>query len=216
MSGHVLGTVHPDFANPGDITGLVAAALPALTHPLPIVKAAGMVYYLCTIPAASMHRTDGKRLPFQFGVYATDDEEDQKYLNNEIVKGVMYLRLAKDEEVREYKMRIDPKGTLRTEVTAELEESVRGRVEAKIFEVLRARGIDVSAADLAGVDDNTAALNRLASGIRTGTATIIPSAVTDSRGATLMQSSIVGTDKLAGNAADSASTGAVGSAAGNK
>lgn len=206
MSEHILGNQHPDFAAPGDSTGFSVAALPSMTSPLPIVKATEVLYYICTIPAASMHRTDGKRLAFRFGVYETGDLEDQKYLNNELSKNIPYLRMATAEEVREYKMRIDPRGTMRSEITEELEESMRERLEAQIIANLRTRGIDVDALALGGVDGNTAALDRLAAGIKTGTATIITSSG-NAAASTLMQSSIVGTDKLAGNAADSASRG---------
>lgn len=119
-------TVNPDLQMPGQ--GNRVASMPTFrnitddgkvvqsTAPYPALKAKEVKYYFSSIPTASMHRADGKRLGFVFGILATDLAYDQAYLDNEIADGNPYVRGATKEEIHTYKFRINPKDTMKTEI----------------------------------------------------------------------------------------------------
>jgi hypothetical protein len=59
--------MNPDLLNPSDSKlDMRVVATAAITKPLPTTKVTAKSYY-CTVPSASMHRNDGKKLPFVFG-----------------------------------------------------------------------------------------------------------------------------------------------------
>lgn len=107
-------------------------SIAAITRPLPATKSFSTKYYVCTVSAASMHRKDGKKLPFVFGFLATDLLHDQEYLDAEIVEGNTYVREATEEEIRAANMKFDPKGTIKKELAAELEPQIRAELEQKL------------------------------------------------------------------------------------
>lgn len=191
---------NPDLAPPGDVTGLRAEPLATLTEPLPIVKAPVMKYYWNTMPNSSMHRTDGKRLAFVNKFYETDDEEDQKYLDKEIAARNLYVRYATEEEVHANRMRLNPTKTIEDQLRPKIEEEVREKLEQQILERFRNAGVSIpDDLKIKGTDATTQLLESLSGGVKSGTGTIIPSAAVG------MQRSVVGSDKLAGNAAGSSS-----------
>jgi hypothetical protein len=155
-----------------------------ITKPYPIVKG-NMKYYTCTERNASMHRPDGKKIAFIFMIAATDDVYDQQYLEHEIATGNQFLRHATPDEVDAYKMRIDPRGTIRQQVKSELEISMRAELEAKIRAELEneyassssKQPVPVSGAqDEAKISGTSTAQDKLKAlaALRTGTATITP------------------------------------------
>jgi hypothetical protein len=101
------------------------------TAPLGITKVEPK-HYVCTVPAASMFRHDGKKLPFVHGFLTTNLKEDQDYLDYEIHSGNTYLREATAEEVHVARMRADPRGTIREELRPEVEAEVASRFETEI------------------------------------------------------------------------------------
>lgn len=110
-------------------------------------------YYICTVPNASMHNFDGKKIPFVGGFLATDLKGDIAYLDDEIESGNLYIRHATEEEALSYNLRTDPRGTIRAELTDEvrneLEASLRVELEAKIRAEMIGAG---DSTKLAGVD----------------------------------------------------------------
>lgn len=111
------------------------------------------VYYFNSVPGASMHRPDGKKLPFMFNICATNIQQDINYLEAEIEEGHGYVRHATEAEVHLYKMRTDPTGTLTAELRPKIEAELREKLEAEIRERLMGEFGNFSDADkLAGVD----------------------------------------------------------------
>lgn len=110
------------------------APIQAITKPMPYVKVDNTKYYICTVPAGSFIRNDGKRIPFLFGVCETDNKYDIEHLETELSHGNIYLRRANEDEIREYKMRRDPRGTIEAEVIDRVKNdpSVRAELEDKI------------------------------------------------------------------------------------
>lgn len=181
-------------------------------------------YYFNSEKSASMHRPDGKKLAFVFGVLATNIKQDVDYLEGEIAEAHPHIRHATDQEVDAYNMRIDPRGTVRKSVRAEVEEEVREALEKKIRAEMEQKyklradvpeeraaaanaaagqaAVDAgnaSAAKLSGVDAIRARAAAIAGGIQVPGATIIP--VMESRPAPLQ--GIVGTDAIKDGAAGS-------------
>lgn len=135
-----------DLLQPGaSIPGQAVSALPRFrnisddgrtvvesTRPLPATKAAELKYYVSTIPTASMHRPDGKRLPFINGFLIADLFYDQEYLDHEIADGNTYVRHASEHEVESAKMRLDPVGTVAAKITEDLELQIRTKLAEKL------------------------------------------------------------------------------------
>lgn len=140
----------PNLAQAGaDPTQRVPA--PAfITKPLPATLAPETKYYFCPVQAASMHRTDGKKIAFVQGICETNLIHDQMYLENEINGGSTYVRAATPNEIRAYQMHKDPRGTLkaevREEVRGELEDELRRQIEKEVREKYEAEGRVSSAA----------------------------------------------------------------------
>jgi hypothetical protein len=203
----------PGMPAPGDPSGQSVSALNSRTKPLPNTVAAESKYYYLTVPNSSMHRPDGMRIAFVHGIHETNLESTQKYLDGEIAFGNLYLRPATAEEIREYNMTINPRGTIRQELQQEVEASTREKLTAEIMEMLRQKGVDVShisESELVSTPQAPApttnderklqesdAANKLLASLSGGTR---------SGSGTLLQSSITGSDKLAGNAAGSSSS----------
>lgn len=174
----------------------------------PVVHMAEKRSYICTMPNASMHRPDGTRITFQHGYFETDLKASIEYLDAEIALGHEYLRHANPTEIDAAKMRIDPVGTLRDKLRPEVERELRTELEAKIRAELGMPAEIVPTPVVTGSDEALAGTDML-SNLR---AKLNAQRVT---GATLMPVStrlggIVGSDKIAGVAADSA--GGAGSA----
>jgi hypothetical protein len=110
-----------------------------MTPAEPTVHTGEPKHYVMTLPGANMHRADGKKLAFVFGVLKTDIEADIRYIEEQIKEGVPYLRAATSEEIHSFNMKIDPKGTLRAEVSQQVEADLRQKLEIQIREELEAK-----------------------------------------------------------------------------
>lgn len=150
--------MNTDLMTPGDTQPKVSPVA-VMTAPLPIVKAKKTAHYHLSVPTASMHRADGKKLGFVNGILATDDAHDQNYLENEILSGNSYLRHADATEIEDHNMRINPRGTMRDSIKAELEPELRTTLEVEILAKLQAEGRLVATpsdgAKLGGVDSGS-------------------------------------------------------------
>lgn len=99
---------------------LQVSPLNFITRPMGNTKLENPVWYVCTIPNASMHRQDGKKLPFVNGFLKVWFREDQNFLNEEIDVGNPYLRLANEAEIGQARMIEDPLGVIKDAVRAEV------------------------------------------------------------------------------------------------
>ena len=127
----------PTVFNPVQNQPLMADKdLPKLTAPMKPVKAKEVKYYFCSALHHSMIRTDGKKLTFIWGVYRTDDKNDQKYLDEEIDGGNFYVRYATEQEIETYNMRTDPRGTLTKTLKPQIEQQVRQETLAHLRQQL--------------------------------------------------------------------------------
>lgn len=133
--------MNPDLLNPGDDGSRPSVPqTPHITKPFPVAIASDYKHYICSVPAASFHRTDGKKLAFVGGYLATNLTHDQQYLDDEIASGMNdYIRYARPEEIRAFEMKMDPRGTLTKEIRAEMEPEIRARVEADLRTELEAK-----------------------------------------------------------------------------
>lgn len=110
------------------------------TAELPTVHTKVDHYYIMVMPAASMHRADGKRLAFVHGILKTDIKADIDYMKEQIENGSQYVREATVNEVREYNIKMDPKGTMRKEVEEELRGTLEEEIRAQLMAELMASG----------------------------------------------------------------------------
>lgn len=125
--------MNPDLLPAGVDPAAAARVQPlnTLTAPYPLFKVAPKCY-VTTVPAASMHRPDGKRLAFVHGFLQTDQKYDIDYLDAEIAQGNSYIREATIAEITIAKMKIDPVGTIRDQLRPQIEAELRGEIEAQI------------------------------------------------------------------------------------
>jgi hypothetical protein len=126
--------VDPNLIPPGQTSLGVPALTTGPTAPLPPIRTSNgeKVAYFCEIPNATMHRNDGKRIPFLWQFYETDLLHDILYLENEIAAGNTLVRHATDEEKHNYRVRTEPKTVMREQVTAELQANLASDLEKKI------------------------------------------------------------------------------------
>lgn len=128
-------------------------------------------YFFCSVPAATMNRWDGRRIVFNEGIYGTDVKGDIQYLEAEIAAGHQYLKVATPEQIQQYRLATDFRGTIRNEVIAEerdrivreVTEQLSAEFDTAIAQVQHDAGSDVN---LSGVDlkSRLAALATLKSG----------------------------------------------------
>jgi hypothetical protein len=201
---------NPDLLNPeAGQSALSVPKLVAKTPELPTTITQVEKFYYCPAPAASFHRTDGKRLGFVNQIYRTNIKEDQDYLDKEIASGNTYLQVADQNQVANFRMKTDPKSFIREQVEAELRHELEAKIRrelqgdfAKQLEATRVNATRqedqknaenaVNSADankIAGVDPVKSALEKL----RTGNATV---SIAPTQGQNF-QSSIVSSDKSA-------------------
>lgn len=201
----------PGQTHPGDPTGLSVPAIEAKTAPMPTTRSSETAYYYCPVPNTSMFRPDGMRLVFIQGVHATDLVSTQKYLNDEIAEAHPYLSVATEEQVQRYKMHVNPRGTIEEELRPKLEIELRAKLEAQIREEMMQKGVAPLSSEekLGGVDSSVAAAKT-----RSGTGMVsspqpLPAFASPPSPSASFQASAVGSDKLAGAAAGSASSPSV-------
>lgn len=94
----------------------------AITQPMSNTRTEPVWFY-CTLPTASFHRQDGKKLPFMHNFYKAETVEDIRYLRNEIVGQNPYLREATSEEMQNVQMKENPIAAIKEQVRAEVENS---------------------------------------------------------------------------------------------
>jgi hypothetical protein len=126
---------NPNLLNPMTDTGLrgqQVPALPGITKPFPLTFLKEPEHYMCTLPNHHMHRTDGKRLAFVFGHLKTNDAFDVQYLNQEISNGNPFIRPATEQEINNYNMRVDPRGTMAKEMTPDIETRIRQELKLEL------------------------------------------------------------------------------------
>lgn len=156
---------NPDLGGGGNAGPAVSPLANGVTreappHPiLPNTPVDDNRYFYCTVPTASMHRKDGKRLPFLNGLLKTNIKEDIEFLDAEIAAGNIYIRKATTEEVDHAKLIEDPMGSVRAAVKAEVMSSFSVEELEKMLAERRAAGPSADAAKIAG----TANLNAAAS-----------------------------------------------------
>lgn len=102
------------------------------TRPMGTERSGGVRYYYLSVPTASMFRPDGMRLAFVHKIHCTDLMASQNYLDAEIEWGHPHLREATSEEIREYSMFIDPRGTMKKELEPEIRESLEAKIRAEL------------------------------------------------------------------------------------
>lgn len=100
--------------------------------PMGITKLPEPVFFTCTMPNASIHRPDGKRLAFMNGVFKTDIAQDVMYLDSEIAEGHPYIQRANAVEVKAYEMKTDPRASIEKDLRPRIELEMREKLEAEI------------------------------------------------------------------------------------
>lgn len=129
--------MNPDLINsehPLQVPPLNVITKPLGTTLLPTFKC-----YHCTVPNASTHRTDGKKLAFVHNFLRTNIAQDIAHLDHEIAEGNQYFREATEQEIEQYDMRTDPRGTIAKSVRAEIEPQLRAEIEQELRAKLEAQ-----------------------------------------------------------------------------
>lgn len=127
-------------------------ALKVLTPQMEQHAAEKAAYFLCSIKNASMHRRDGKRLPFINGVMKVTIVEDIEYLRSEIKAGNQYIKEASSTEVDAIEQILDPRGTMERQLRAKIESEVRAKVMAEMAATGRHVTVITDESKIAGVD----------------------------------------------------------------
>lgn len=132
----------PNLLPPGQLnTGV--PALTTITAPFPTVAVEAR-FYVCSVQSASLHRQDGKKIPFVHGIAKIEIKADMDYIEQEIANGNSFLRAATIDEINMYNMRVDPNGTIASNLRPALEAEIRSTLEAQILKQLAERGIDTT------------------------------------------------------------------------
>lgn len=114
---------NPDLLQPSAASSQSVPAQVAITAPMPNTKV-DPVYFFCTLATASMHRPDGKKLPFVNHFLKCEVKEDIAYLRKEIEEYQnAYIREATPDEAAAAQMRENPVEAIKTAVRSEIEES---------------------------------------------------------------------------------------------
>jgi hypothetical protein len=108
------------------------ATLRGFTQPFKFRKADQPVFYRLALKDVCMHREDGKKISFIQNIFQAIDLNDIAYLNNQIDESHPHLRLATEEEIQQYKMLTDPRGTIEAEIRPQIEDEIRAKLEAEI------------------------------------------------------------------------------------
>lgn len=119
----------------------------AHTPPMSNTKLSAHRIFVCSLPYASLHRQDGKKLPFVRGYLKTNIAEDIRYLEHEILTGNPYIRAGNEDDELAAESIFNPVAGLERKVRSELEASLRVEIEGKLRE-------EMDAGKIAGVDSN--------------------------------------------------------------
>lgn len=130
--------VNPDLIAAGQDTQQPAAvpALAARTAPIKQHDAPTPVYFKASIPNCSMHRQDGKRLPFMNGFFKATIQEDIDFIKNEIRTGNPYITHATADEVQQARAQEDPLGVIRETMRPDVEKEILGSLSLEALEAL--------------------------------------------------------------------------------
>lgn len=174
---NALGLLDPNATDPNAPRVHAPAAI---TKPLPAVIVDETKYYFLQVLSANMHNVDGKLIPFVNRVHASKLKHDQEYLDKEIEYGNIFLSRATEEQIHQYKMTLDPRGTMRAQLMQEMlnDPSVKEELERKIRQEMEARETGSQtlggSTGIEGVDGKgTTAAERLAA-IRSGSGALTP------------------------------------------
>lgn len=163
MSDANIGGLNPDMSL------LAASQAQRLTAPFPTIQVNDYKYYYNTLANTCMHRQDGSKIAFINHVCKTNLKYDIIFLEHEIEQGHPTLRVASEQEIYQYKMTMDPKGTIREEMKSDPE--LRAELEAQIrAEILASMNGSIDQAKVEGIDSP---LSKLKQGIRSGTGTLL-------------------------------------------
>lgn len=114
--------------------------LQTLTKPMGNTKLSEPVWFVCTMANASMHRPDGKKLPFVNGFFKALFEEDVNYIDNEIDSGDNpYVRRANAQEREQARMMEDPLGVIKDQLTPGIRKEVEESLTIDDLEALLAQ-----------------------------------------------------------------------------
>lgn len=152
---------NPDLLSAGGQP--TVAPIHAITKPMGNTKQEEAMYFHCTMPTASFHREDGKKLPFLHHFLKTNVKEDIAYLLREIENGNPYIRLATADEVDHAKLMEDPLGTVREAVKNELSIEELEKLLAARRAAVAAGGNDGE--KIANVDPKAASVALAAKGV---------------------------------------------------
>lgn len=133
MSEHGTYGMNPNLLNPNDPGGNRVSPVVGHTPAFPIKFQEQERHYVCTVPNHHMHRKDGKRLAFVHGFLTTRDIFDIQYLDEEIANGNPYIRVATEDEVHSYSMRMNPRKVISEEIRPDVEAQVRNEFTAKLL-----------------------------------------------------------------------------------
>lgn len=165
-------------------------------------------FYKSSLETMAMHRWDGLKIPFLFHTCETDNLHTQQYLDDEINNGNQFISHATEEDVLQFKMRINPKGAIEEQLRPQVEQQVKSDLAAKLGidaaaldELIATAGVTNDASKLAGSTgaDLTPMEKLKLSMAQKATGTGTGAVVTDPKP---FQASIVGSDKTV-NSADS-------------
>lgn len=149
--------MNSDLLKPGQQQASVAP-IAAITAPLGNTDVLEEKYYHCSMAIASLHRPDGKKLPFMNHFFKTHFQEDIDYLDKEIRTGNPYIRAATAEEVSQAKLHEDPLGTVKEAVKKELTiEELERLLAVRRKEAEEGKNPNTDANKVAGVDKAKAA-----------------------------------------------------------
>ena len=184
----------------------------SITQPLPVIIMEEPVFFTCSMLNHHMHRTDGKRLAFTFGVLESKDHYDAVYLIQEINSGNPFIRKSSEQEIDVYKMRTDPRGHMEKKLTPGIEEKVRVELEIELRNSLEAKlkamNVVLSPEQLASLSEQSTASSKFTTDDEaklagtTALDRLKANVSVQSGSGTLILGGIQGTDKMA-NSADS-------------
>jgi ribosomal protein L13E len=120
-------------------TNIGVQPLAFITRPFTITPLTTPVYYCSTILNCSMHRPDGKKLPFVSGFFKASFEEDRDYLDKEIEIGNIYIRRANTQEQEQARMMEDPLGVIKDHMRADVRKEVTEGFNIEELETLLER-----------------------------------------------------------------------------
>lgn len=116
----------------------------------PLIRQIEKRVFVCTMQNASMHRADGKKIPFVRGYLMTDVTADIAYLDNEIASGNTFIRAGTPDDVLNCEAIYDPLTHIKSRVLKEMEPRLREELTDQIRREFQQQIDDLK--KLAGVD----------------------------------------------------------------